>query len=318
MNRNPRIFLAAFALVLSCIQASAAGRGGWGFGLRSSCPGDLNNDGFVDDSDFVQFSGAYDILDCADPAMAPGCPADFNGDGFVDDSDFVVFAEAYNELLCAASEIVLRDSIGPDATLTNGGRVIAITTTATGGVAHVAFNLSPSETVTLKEVSMVVGSATTLPAIVWDSFDYQVRVWTSPQARSASPQLGDLLNCQFPFPSNFPSNGFTPPVFGYVVGIAPFNNAVASHLLTFDVLQDPNVSCPPVTLQSGGTYPIAIQAIRPPAAGSTIGIITSLETAEVDIRYTSTVSGGVPITSFSTSDLPLTGRVAYRVVGLRQ
>lgn len=67
---------------------------------RSRCVGDLNNDSFVDDSDFVLFVSAYNVLDCADPAMPPGCPADFTRDGFVDDSDFVLFVSAYNELVC--------------------------------------------------------------------------------------------------------------------------------------------------------------------------------------------------------------------------
>lgn len=66
----------------------------------STCPGDLNDDGFVDDSDFVIFASAYNILDCADPTMPAGCPADLNDDTFVDDTDFVIFAAAYNELIC--------------------------------------------------------------------------------------------------------------------------------------------------------------------------------------------------------------------------
>lgn len=65
-----------------------------------ACIGDLNNDGFVDDSDFVLFVAAYNLLDCADPTMPVGCPADFNDDGFVDDADFVLFVAAYNELIC--------------------------------------------------------------------------------------------------------------------------------------------------------------------------------------------------------------------------
>ncbi|MBX3380014.1 MAG: DUF642 domain-containing protein [Phycisphaeraceae bacterium] len=68
--------------------------------LAAGCPGDLNNDQFVDDSDFVIFVSAYNILDCADASMPPGCPADLSGDGFVDDADFVMFIAAYNELLC--------------------------------------------------------------------------------------------------------------------------------------------------------------------------------------------------------------------------
>lgn len=65
------------------------------------CVGDLNSDGFVDDADFSLFAGAYNVLDCAEPAMPAGCPADLNHDGFVDDADFVIFIGAYNELVCS-------------------------------------------------------------------------------------------------------------------------------------------------------------------------------------------------------------------------
>jgi len=65
-----------------------------------NCPADFNGDLQVDDSDFVLFAGAYDLLDCADPNMAPGCPADINIDGLVDDLDFVLFASAYDQLIC--------------------------------------------------------------------------------------------------------------------------------------------------------------------------------------------------------------------------
>jgi hypothetical protein len=66
----------------------------------TACPGDLNGDAFVDDVDFSLFAFAYNILDCADPAMPAGCPADINNDGFVDDADFSSFATAYDALLC--------------------------------------------------------------------------------------------------------------------------------------------------------------------------------------------------------------------------
>jgi hypothetical protein len=80
-----------------------------GFGGRATlsltigsapCPGDLNSDGQVDDSDFVLFASAYNLLDCSDPSMPAGCPSDLNADAAVDDSDFVAFAAAYNELVC--------------------------------------------------------------------------------------------------------------------------------------------------------------------------------------------------------------------------
>jgi len=63
-----------------------------------ACPADLNCDEQVDDSDFVIFLAAYNILDCNE--MLPDCPADLNRDLGVDDADFVIFLGAYNELVC--------------------------------------------------------------------------------------------------------------------------------------------------------------------------------------------------------------------------
>jgi len=70
------------------------------FSLGAACPCDLNGDGLVEDTDFTIFVAAYNILDCADPAMSFECPSDLNEDGLVDDSDFVLFVHAYNDLLC--------------------------------------------------------------------------------------------------------------------------------------------------------------------------------------------------------------------------
>ena len=68
--------------------------------LRLTCTADLSGDCLVDDRDFVVFVGAYNLLDCADPAMPRGCPSDMNADGLVDDADFVIWLAAYNELIC--------------------------------------------------------------------------------------------------------------------------------------------------------------------------------------------------------------------------
>lgn len=80
---------------------SAAGKD-WGPATQppDACPGDFNYDGVTDDADFVIFVTAYNILDCADPAMPGICAPDMNGDGFVDDADFVEFLVAYNNLVC--------------------------------------------------------------------------------------------------------------------------------------------------------------------------------------------------------------------------
>lgn len=69
-------------------------------GVPVPCSSDLNNDGMVEDADFSIFVVAYNLLDCADPAMPAGCPADLNTDGVVDDTDFTVFVVAYDALVC--------------------------------------------------------------------------------------------------------------------------------------------------------------------------------------------------------------------------
>lgn len=64
---------------------------------RIRCPGDLNADNAVDDTDFQQFVTFYDAL------LTPGGPytgADFNGDDATDDFDFQTFAVNYDALLC--------------------------------------------------------------------------------------------------------------------------------------------------------------------------------------------------------------------------
>jgi len=68
--------------------------------VGGNCPGDFNNDGSVDDSDFLVFVTGYNLLLCSDPAMTSGCPADLNSDGAVDDADFPPFVVAYNALTC--------------------------------------------------------------------------------------------------------------------------------------------------------------------------------------------------------------------------
>jgi hypothetical protein len=74
---------------------------------RPPCPGDINNDAFVDDLDFQEFAAQYNILDCAAPEMPPGCGADLNFDGFVDDMDFTqVFTQAYDNVLCPEANMI--------------------------------------------------------------------------------------------------------------------------------------------------------------------------------------------------------------------
>jgi len=218
-----------------------------------------------------------------------------------------------------AAEVVLRDSIGPDNALTNGQRVISSWVTSISGYDYVSFSLTPAESVTLTELTAVIGSPFgQSPAIVWNAFNYFVKIWSSPQARVLLPTIGDVMNCAFPFPSNFSSNDYVPPVFGGAFAQAPFNWETGSYLATFNLLNDPNVSCPVVNLQSGVEYAFAIQPIRPSFVNTSMGVVTSREVGTTDWRYLNSGPSGFPITAYSTPSLPLTGRVGFRLVGVPQ
>ncbi|MBL8875013.1 MAG: hypothetical protein JNM86_04365 [Phycisphaerae bacterium] len=89
---------------------------------HGSCPADFNEDGFVDDVDFVNyFTPAYtalvcspcdatcetncarpSVFDCTDFSDSPynACVGDLNWDGVVDDADFAIFVVSYNLLEC--------------------------------------------------------------------------------------------------------------------------------------------------------------------------------------------------------------------------
>ncbi len=62
----------------------------------SGCAADLNDDGVVDDDDFVLFAASYEELTV--PPADPLC--DFNGDMLVEDADFGIFSLAYEQLVC--------------------------------------------------------------------------------------------------------------------------------------------------------------------------------------------------------------------------
>ncbi|MBX3381459.1 MAG: immunoglobulin domain-containing protein [Phycisphaeraceae bacterium] len=66
----------------------------------NTCLGDLNADGFINDTDFTIFAAAYDLLLCDAPGMPVGCLSDWNGDGVVDDADFQEFVVAYGQVAC--------------------------------------------------------------------------------------------------------------------------------------------------------------------------------------------------------------------------
>ena len=75
-------------------QCAGYGIGSIDVGIR--CPGDLNDDTYVDDADFLLFLPSYDAL--LVPEADKRC--DWNGDRVVDDADFLLFLPYYDQLIC--------------------------------------------------------------------------------------------------------------------------------------------------------------------------------------------------------------------------
>lgn len=101
-NRTYTVLAQASDLVSACNGGTLVLNGSYTLEVTlttiAPCAGDLNFDGFVDDSDFTIFAGAYNDLICAAPPSF--CDADLNSDSVVDDVDFVIFAASYNDLIC--------------------------------------------------------------------------------------------------------------------------------------------------------------------------------------------------------------------------
>lgn len=101
-NRTYTVLAQASDLASACNGGTVVLDGSYSLNVTlttiTPCAGDLNFDGFVDDSDFSIFAGAYNDLICAAPPAF--CDADLNSDSVVDDVDFVIFAASYNDLIC--------------------------------------------------------------------------------------------------------------------------------------------------------------------------------------------------------------------------
>lgn len=222
----------------------------------------------------------------------------------------------------SAQTVVLRDSIGPDATWTNGRRTIAITGSLSS-YTFIGIAITPIEPVALREVSMVVASWSDQdPPLDFLHYDYDVRIWSSLSGMIQSPFHPDVLHCRFTHPSNASGNDAAPPVLGWATSF--FDIGTPSFVLTFDVANGLGSSvpsggaCPQVVLDAGHTYGFAIQAVRGSGLDSAMGQVDSLEPGPSDVRYSTVFPLGQALTDFSTPELPVNGRASYRIIGIAQ
>lgn len=270
--------------------------------VLADCPGDMNSDNFLDFVDVEAFLGC--MLGPGVP-LDPGCePGDIDLDADADMADFAAVQVAFGTS-CDPQEVVLRDSIGTDNTTTNDNFPFA--TYKISDSAHViipAVVTAPSN-LSLGTLRLVVAQMTT--PLVWENFDYYVRVWSDLPTAISQPLSGNIANVFFAAPS------FGPDIFG-VTGNFGSLGITATYEIQFDL------SSAGIVLNAGETRAIGISITTDGCDGGfgqsgCLGIMETTEVGDSDTQISPILSGGwryVTSSSFSRHD----GRVAWDIRGM--
>lgn len=205
------------------------------------------------------------------------------------------------------TEVVLRDSIGPD-NWTQGKFVVSASQEGTSH-SFVTFAVTPSTAVTLKSVDVVLSSLGS-EGVNFSAFDYEFRIWSGSNENAAHTAV-----------LNSPLNGLNdvffspllqqPPVFGQARSLSFGNPLVPSYLVSF------NLEASSISLLPGTTYAITI-APRRNGGGSfgTMAMVGSSEVGSSDRKY------WAPSNSAFLSTYPPfagdSGRVGGRIIGIQQ
>ncbi len=210
------------------------------------------------------------------------------------------------------TEVVLRDSIGPDNAMTHRGFVFP-TSSAGSGFQFTPISLNVSAAIQLRRLDLVIAREGDDP-VNWSTFDYEVRIWSSTAQMLSNPRTGDVLDCWLQHPSNVGSNASALPVFGEAVNSAI--GTVASHLAEFDLS-----ACPNVILQPGPNYQIAVQPHKVSGNGSDgiLGIVDSSHMPSIGsewLHYNSLPPPEYRILMQAIVPL-VNGRVPMRVIGIQ-
>lgn len=180
--------------------------------VLGDCPGDMNNDNVVDFADAQVFLGC--MLGANVPVDA-GCEAaDIDLDSDADMSDFGVLQAAFGSQ-CGPQEIVLRNSIGPNNSTTNGNWPIHTTKPQLGDWWEMVTEVAVPEALSLSSVRVVI--AQTGSFLDFGQLAYRVRVWNTYEEAASSPLVGSIADVQFSVPSigpNLHGQTFNMPIFG--------------------------------------------------------------------------------------------------------
>jgi len=184
-------------------------------------PADFTGDGTLDFFDVSSFLNAFASGDLA---------ADMNDDTVLDFFDVSSFLNTF--AAGCPTEIVLRDSIGPDNSSTNGLAAAGFEITSAGGGSYVAIDLSGLQAMTLSTLRVILVNGGVDPVIQWQNKDYVLMLWDSYAEAQIDPlcQSGDT--CQ-QIVLDTPTAG--PTSFGSTA--IDFLGARTTYEVTFDLSQ---------------------------------------------------------------------------------
>ena len=159
-----------------------------GFRLAGTlCPADIAEPiGVVDAADITEL---LTRLDAGDPS------ADWDGSGVLDFFDVTAYLNDFDACESGPQEIVLRDSIGPDATFTeNEPTGLNWSRPGPGNQFYPVYEVNgDNDGLLLTRVDMV-GRAGFGFAFDWTYAEFEFRVWSSQSAVELNPEDGDLVD----------------------------------------------------------------------------------------------------------------------------
>lgn len=255
-------------------------------------PADLNADGFLD---FIDISVFLNGFTSADPI------ADLNSDGNHDFLDISQFLTLFGEG-CGPVEIVLRDSIGPDSSMTDGMFGLGGELNSFGTGSFVGIDLHPFENIQLNELRVVLVNEGFDPNTRWSEKDYVVMVWDTYSDAMDDPLCGNLNTCMkyvIDSPTIGPTNFGTTSV--------PFFGDRTTYELVFDLTSFGIV----LNKDSQAFFALAVR--HDILHSDVLGIMESSESGAMTDRGFISTQGW----SFTSdySDVRADGRAAYSLTG---
>lgn len=171
----------------------------------------------------------------------------------------------------ARRQIVLRGSIGPDSSTTDGNFPFMATRVPGGFFASVPIVVSPTEDTTLIDFRGISGQLT--ETLEFQNFDISILIWDSPDAILSSPSHGNVFNATIPYPTTGPVPFGSMADFGF--GLRP----------TYEVTVDLRPFA--LTVPAGSVYYVSVdwRSVTGIGLSGAMGWVETTEPGSPDIQY---------------------------------